>query len=284
VDTVLGVSITPTAAALILLEGRAGEGAALDRDVIDLTAMPGRFDDVTAAVLAEQGRRRPVAVGITWADGADTEAHARQLSRSLTRFGLQNTVVVGRAEAQQAVADIPQTIPSELALARGAAKAAGRSHLPAHRAEPRDDAPAHRWRRRILYLAAATAVFAAAAALAAVWWAVPPVHVQHPVSPEPSLPQAISSIVTAPPARSPTTANANRPSPTTTPPAAGAQGGPMATVVIAPQQSVPLRVADTPTALPGPRPADETAPEANPPTTAQESPPAGPPEGHRTAP
>ena len=77
-DIVLGVSMTPTTVRMVLVEGENADGAIVDHDVFDITAIEGSAtssaaDQVIAAVLgtqesAEAGGHHLKAIGFTWSD------------------------------------------------------------------------------------------------------------------------------------------------------------------------------------------------------------------------
>ncbi len=111
-DAVLGLSVTPSAVGLVLVEGQDADGATVDHDAFEI--LPGRgssarqtSDKAAAAVLrteaiaAARGARLH-AIGVTWSDDADTEASL--LLKSLSDCGFDNVVPVRLPEATEALA------------------------------------------------------------------------------------------------------------------------------------------------------------------------------------
>ncbi|MGE2722531.1 DUF7159 family protein, partial [Mycolicibacterium celeriflavum] len=111
-DAVLGLSVTPSAVGLVLVEGQGADGATVDRDAIEI--LPTRrssprhtSDEAAAAVLraettaAARGHRLHT-IGVTWSDDAETEAAL--LLRSLRECGFDNVVAVQLPEASEALA------------------------------------------------------------------------------------------------------------------------------------------------------------------------------------
>jgi hypothetical protein len=112
VDTVLGLSVTPSAVGLVLVEGQDADGATMDRDGFEVPSRrrPSALqtsEQAAAAVLrteaiaAARGHRLH-SIGVTWSDDADTEAAL--LLRSLTDSGFDNVVPVRLPEATEALA------------------------------------------------------------------------------------------------------------------------------------------------------------------------------------
>ncbi|ULE32355.1 DUF7159 family protein [Mycobacterium sp. IDR2000157661] len=110
-DAVLGLSVTPSAVGLVLVEGQDADGATVDRDAIEI---PGRrstpqqtSDEAAAAVLrtealaATRGHRLH-SIGVTWSDNADLEASL--LLKSLSDCGFDNVVPIRLPEASEALA------------------------------------------------------------------------------------------------------------------------------------------------------------------------------------
>jgi hypothetical protein len=204
VDTVLGVSITPVAAGLVLLERRTPHGVTVDRDAIDLTGAHAALIDVMAAVLGIQGSasakgHRLRAVGVTWSAGS--EAEARELVTTLTEFGLANTLAIRPAEATSTFTDNSQGTDADTAappvdagdariavangevrLARGAALALAR-HAAAE--TERNESPRGERRRPDPRRVAAAAILTGGtlAGLAAIWIGVGPRHMDTDVAP-----------------------------------------------------------------------------------------------------
>jgi hypothetical protein len=112
VDAVLGLSVTPSAVGLVLVEGQDADGATMDRDAFEV-GIRGRCsaiqtsEQAAAAVLrseviaATRGHRLH-SIGVTWSDDANTEASL--LLKSLTDSGFDNVVPVRLPEATEALA------------------------------------------------------------------------------------------------------------------------------------------------------------------------------------
>jgi hypothetical protein len=111
-DTVLGLSVTPSAVGLVLVEGQDADGATMDRDGFEVRSRhrPSALqtcEQAAAAVLrteaiATSRGHRLHSIGVTWSDDADTEAAL--LLRSLTESGFDNVVPVRLPEATEALA------------------------------------------------------------------------------------------------------------------------------------------------------------------------------------
>jgi hypothetical protein len=112
VDAVLGLSVTPSAVGLVLVEGQDADGPTVDRNAFEI--LPGRgstprqtSEQAAAAVLrteaiaATHGHRLH-SIGVTWSDNADTEAAL--LLKSLTDCGFDNVVPIRLPEATEALA------------------------------------------------------------------------------------------------------------------------------------------------------------------------------------
>jgi len=224
VDTVLGVSITPISAGLVLLEGRIPDGVTVDRDAIDLSGSHASMTDVMAAVLGIQGSvsakgHRLRAVGVTWSAGS--EPKARELVTTLTEFGLTNIVTVRPSEATSTLTgnsrgvDADTAAPvvdiggddvaaanSEVPLARGAALALARQET----AETEHDENLPRERRRPdpTTIAAATILCGGTlAVLAAIWIGVAPRHADSDVGPPAPQQQSAPPPLQVPPPAAP---------------------------------------------------------------------------------
>src|SRR4051794_41947556 len=78
----------------VLVEGTTAEGATICRDAIDFDAL----DDVIAAV----GENRLHAIGVTWAN--DAESAASTLLDALADRGLDNVITVSEQEAADSLA------------------------------------------------------------------------------------------------------------------------------------------------------------------------------------
>ena len=94
VDLVLGLSMTSADVRWVLVEGTTAEGATICRDAVDFDTL----DDVLAAV----GENRLHAIGVTWANEADTAAST--LLDALEDKGLDNVITVSEEEAADALA------------------------------------------------------------------------------------------------------------------------------------------------------------------------------------
>ena len=111
-DAVLGLSVTPSAVGLVLVEGQDADGATMDRDTFEVgfrgrSSAAQTSEQAAAAVLrseaiaATRGHRLH-SIGVTWSDDADTEASL--LLKSLTDSGFDNVVPVRLPEATEALA------------------------------------------------------------------------------------------------------------------------------------------------------------------------------------
>ncbi|HJT96055.1 MAG TPA: hypothetical protein VJ777_29600 [Mycobacterium sp.] len=111
-DAVLGLSVTPSAVGLVLVEGQDADGATMDRDAFEVssrrrpTALQ-TCEQAAAAVLRTEATavargHRLHSIGVTWSDDADTEASL--LLKSLTDSGFDNVVPVRLPEATEALA------------------------------------------------------------------------------------------------------------------------------------------------------------------------------------
>ena len=117
VDAVLGLSVTPSAVGLVLVQGQDGEGATagFEVDARGSWSALETSEQAAAAVLRTEalaaGRGHRVhSIGVTWSDEADKEASL--LLKSLSDSGFDNIVPVRLSEATDA-------------LARGIAQVAG---------------------------------------------------------------------------------------------------------------------------------------------------------------
>lgn len=111
-DAVLGLSVTPSAVGLVLVEGQGADGPTVDRDAIEIP--PTRrcsprhtSDEAAAAVLraeavATNRGHRLHTIGVTWSDDAETEAAL--LIRSLRDCGFDNVAAIQLPEASEALA------------------------------------------------------------------------------------------------------------------------------------------------------------------------------------
>ena len=112
VDAVLGLSVTPSAVGLVLVEGQDADGATMDRDAFEVHCR-GRSsplqtsEQAAAAVLRSEAiaathGHRLHSIGVTWSDDADAEASL--LLKSLSDSGFDNVVPVRMPEATEALA------------------------------------------------------------------------------------------------------------------------------------------------------------------------------------
>ncbi len=111
-DAVLGLSVTPSAVGLVLVEGQGADGPTVDRDVVEIPptrrSSPRHTSDEAAAsvlraeALAAGCGLRLHTIGVTWSDEAETEAAL--LLRSLRECGFDNVVAVRLPEASEALA------------------------------------------------------------------------------------------------------------------------------------------------------------------------------------
>ena len=111
-DAVLGLSVTPSAVGLVLVEGQDADGVTVDRDAFEV-GLRGRSSAVrtseqaaaavlrSEAIAATRGHRLH-SIGVTWSDDANTEASL--LLKSLTDSGFDNVVPVRLSEATEALA------------------------------------------------------------------------------------------------------------------------------------------------------------------------------------
>ena len=93
-DLVLGLSMTSADVRWVLVEGATAEGATFRRSEVDFDTL----DDVIAAV----GDHRLHAIGVTWANAA--ESAASTLLDALADRGLDNVITVSEEEAAEALA------------------------------------------------------------------------------------------------------------------------------------------------------------------------------------
>jgi hypothetical protein len=112
VDAVLGLSVTPSAVGLVLVEGQDADGVTMDRDAFEV-GLRGRANAAqtceraaaavlrSEAVAATRGHRLH-SIGVTWSDDANAEASL--LLKSLTDSGFDNVVPVRLPEATEALA------------------------------------------------------------------------------------------------------------------------------------------------------------------------------------
>lgn len=111
-DTVLGLSVTPTAVGWVLAEGHGAEGTILDHQELALRAGRGvravsTAEQVVAEVLrvetaAAASDHRLRVIGVTWSD--DASAQAALVQEALTDAGFDNVVPVRFLEAIETLA------------------------------------------------------------------------------------------------------------------------------------------------------------------------------------
>ena len=111
-DTVLGVSVTPTTVGWVLAEGHGADGTILDHHELKLrggrgvravsTAEQVADEVLRVAALAGASDHRLRVVGVTWND--DASAEAALLLEALTDAGFDNVVPVRYLEAVEALA------------------------------------------------------------------------------------------------------------------------------------------------------------------------------------
>ena len=111
-DAVLGLSVTPSAVGLVLVEGQDADGSTVDHEAFEI--MSGRHstplqtsEQAAAAVLRTEAiaatlGHRLHSIGVTWSDDADTEASL--LLKSLSECGFDNVVPVRLPAATEALA------------------------------------------------------------------------------------------------------------------------------------------------------------------------------------
>ena len=109
-EIVLGVSMTPTAVRMVLVEGAGADGVTVDHDTFEIadgsgTAAARAADQVVAAILgtresAAEGGHRLVSTGVVWTDHA-AAAHLRDALRA---HGIENVVPVSEMHAAGALA------------------------------------------------------------------------------------------------------------------------------------------------------------------------------------
>ena len=122
-DTVLGVSMAPTAVQMVLVEGENGDGATVDQDNFEVTgedeaATIGAADKVVAAILgtregAAEGGSQLTSTGITWTDPIEAAA----LRDALAAHKVENVMLVS---AFLAAAALAQAVGNEINYAHTA--------------------------------------------------------------------------------------------------------------------------------------------------------------------
>src|ERR1700742_3318691 len=109
-DTVLGVSMAPTAVKMVLVEGENGDGATVDEDNFDVAADDdaatlSAADQVVSAILgtqegAAQGGYQLTSTGVTWTDPVEAAA----LRDALAAHKVENVMLVSAFLAAAALA------------------------------------------------------------------------------------------------------------------------------------------------------------------------------------
>lgn len=119
-DTVLGLSMTPTTVGLVLVEGDGADGATMGHDAFKMRR--GGFSPVTTSEFVAEalsrtqaiaGGQRLQSIGVTWSDDASVEASL--LLDSLADCGFDNVIPIRLPEATEAFArGIGQVIGSDV--------------------------------------------------------------------------------------------------------------------------------------------------------------------------
>ncbi|WP_157838274.1 DUF7159 family protein [Mycolicibacterium aromaticivorans] len=119
-ETVLGLSMTPTTVGLVLVEGDGAEGATKGHDAFEVRR--GGFSPVTTSEFVAEalsrtqaiaGGQRLQSIGVTWSDDASVEASL--LLDSLADCGFANVIPIRLPEATEAFArGIGQVIGSDV--------------------------------------------------------------------------------------------------------------------------------------------------------------------------
>ena len=112
-DIVLGVSMTPKAVRMVLVEGQKADGIIVDHDVFDFATAEGLANSSVAeqVIAAIQGTQESAAacghhlksVGVTWSDRSDAAA----LSSALADRGIDDVMLVPDSHA---AADLAQAV------------------------------------------------------------------------------------------------------------------------------------------------------------------------------
>lgn len=107
-DLVLGLSITPAAVRLVLVEGAAGDGDTVDHDVIDIATVRAAADtsDLLETLLRNRvirtaRDRRPHSIGVTWTAEAATDGS--RLLEALAAAGFEDFLAVSEWDAAEAL-------------------------------------------------------------------------------------------------------------------------------------------------------------------------------------
>lgn len=109
-DIVLGVSMTPNAVRMVLVEGEKADGVTVDRDCLDIAGGPTRpgtdpADQVIAAILgtresAVESGHHLKSTGVAWTD----HGAAARLSQILRAHGIDDVILVSELHAASALA------------------------------------------------------------------------------------------------------------------------------------------------------------------------------------
>jgi hypothetical protein len=110
VDIVLGVSMTPTAVRMVLVEGKRADGPTIDHDVFEVTATEDTAnasapDQVISAIFgtqqsAQAGGHRLLATGVTWSDHDE----AARLREELAARGIHDVMLSSTLHAAGSLA------------------------------------------------------------------------------------------------------------------------------------------------------------------------------------
>ncbi len=113
-DIVLGVSMTPHAVRMVLVEGEKADGATVDRDSLDADGA-GSVERVVTAILGTrdsvvEGGHHLRSTGVAWTD----HATAARLRQALVAHGLDDVMLVSELHAASALAQaVGQTVGCE---------------------------------------------------------------------------------------------------------------------------------------------------------------------------
>jgi len=110
VDIALGVSMTPTAVRIVLVEGENADGVTVDHDVFDIASDPSSAtapEQVVAAILgtresAAEGGHRLTATGVAWRSHDD----AARLREALAAQHIDDVMLVSELHAASALAQV----------------------------------------------------------------------------------------------------------------------------------------------------------------------------------
>ena len=108
-DHVLGLSITPAAARLVLIEGATGDGDTVDHDVIDIATVRAAADTAELLhtvlrnrVIAAAAHNKPHSIGVTWT--AEAACDGTRLLEALAAAGFEDFLAVSEWDAADALA------------------------------------------------------------------------------------------------------------------------------------------------------------------------------------